>query len=141
MHLQLCRYSSLCTFNFVGLQVCVSSTLSVFNFVYLQLCRSSTLSSSSSSLQLCLIQLCHPPVREDSRPYGEGLRTRSRLHWCNLTSPATADSMWSRSTRPVRIQSSQWSRPAISGLCYPTWDEENGFPFNRAHFDDVYGIL
>jgi hypothetical protein len=49
-----------CIFNFVGLQFCVPSTLSVYKFVYLQLCR-----SSSSSLQLCRIQLCHPPVKDD----------------------------------------------------------------------------
>jgi hypothetical protein len=58
VYLQLCRSSTLCTFNFVGLQLCVPSTLSVFNFVGLQVCVSSTLSVFNFVyLQLCLLQV------------------------------------------------------------------------------------
>jgi hypothetical protein len=48
MHLQLCRSSSLCKFNFIGLQLCRSSSLCIFNFIGLQLCVSSTLSVFNS---------------------------------------------------------------------------------------------
>jgi hypothetical protein len=46
--LQLCRCSSLCNFNFIGLQLCRSSSFCTFNFVYLQLCRTSILSVFNS---------------------------------------------------------------------------------------------